>query len=229
MTDENDSLRVRVGSSGLGMVFDLHIHTSPGSGDSFIPYNDLVPWARHAGLDGICITEHGWEKTGVAERLSREYDFVILEGIEVSTDLGDILVYGVDGIPKNLHQAAELRQFVIQKGGVMFAAHPFRSQAISSIDCESSTGLSVADGLRYPILGLVDGLEVANGWCVPEHLAFCQAVCERAGLKGIGGSDAHLSHQIGCCVTVFENSIYCEADLVTELKRGTFHAEDRRH
>ncbi len=89
-------------NSRSGMVFDLHIHTNPGSGDSFILYNDLVPWARNAGLDGICVTEHGWEKTGVAERLSQEYDFVILEGIEVSTDLGDILVYGLDSIPKKV-------------------------------------------------------------------------------------------------------------------------------
>ena len=211
------------------MIFDLHVHTRPGSGDSCIAYKDLATWAEHRGLDGICLTEHGWEKTGVAERLSEEYGFPILEGIEASTDLGDILIYGVESIPEEYRRAAELRQFVTREGGVMFAAHPFRVEVTRAIQCGVTPSLTVDEVLCYPLLGLVDGLEVANGWCLPEDIAFCQVVCDRAELKGIGGSDAHLTHQIGGCVTVFENSIHSEADQVAELKKGAFYAEDRRN
>jgi predicted metal-dependent phosphoesterase TrpH len=211
------------------MVFDLHIHTKYGSADSYIDHKDLVPYARHAKLDGICITEHGFEKTRVAERLSQEYGFLILEGIEYSTDLGDMLVYGIDSIPRKFFlRADELSQFVIQEGGVMFAAHPFRAEVTRSFERGITPRISLSDVLQRPLVGLVEGLEVANGSSVPEDVAFCQVVCEQAGLKSIGGSDAHQPNQIGSCVTIFENSIHCEADFVAALKGGIFYAEDRR-
>jgi predicted metal-dependent phosphoesterase TrpH len=211
------------------MVFDLHIHTKYGSADSYIDHKELVPYARQAKLDGICITEHGFEKTRVAERLSQEYEFLILEGIEFSTDLGDMLVYGIDSIPRKFFlRADELSQFVIQEGGAMFAAHPFRSEVTRSIERGITPRVSLNDVLHRPLVGLVDGFEVANGSSVPEDVAFCQVVCEQAGLKSIGGSDAHQPNQIGSCVTIFENSIYCEADFVAALKGGGFYAEDRR-
>ena len=142
------------------MILDLHIHTQPGSGDSNIQYNELVPRAREMGLDGICITEHGVEKTGIGEKLAREYDFLVLEGMETSTELGDILIFGLESIPRALYRAADMREYVKKEGGAMIAAH--------------------------------------------------------------------LPKQIGCCVTIFDNDIRSEADLVAELKGGRFRAEDRR-
>jgi hypothetical protein len=210
------------------MIFDLHVHTVQGSGDSNIEYEDLVPRAREVGLDGICITEHGVQKTGMAEKLAREYDFLILEGMETSTELGDILVFGLDSLPRTLYRAADLRNYVEKAGGVMIAAHPFRSEITRPIMLKTSPRLTLEDACRRPILNLVDGIEVANGWSAEEDVEFCQRLSARMGLRATGGSDAHLPRQIGCCITIFENGIRSEADLVAELKRGRFLAQDRR-
>ena len=71
-------------------------------------------------------------------------------------------------------------------------------------------------------------MEVINGWSTEEEVVFCQEVGMKLGLSGTGGSDAHIPQQIGCCVTIFDNGIKNEAELVEELKRGNFTAQDRR-
>ena len=210
------------------VLMDMHVHTRPGSGDSSTTYEDLVPWARKAGLGGICITEHGASKTGVAERLSREYDFLVLEGMESSTELGDILLFGLESVPRNLYRAEEVWNFVQKSGGLMFVAHPFRAEITRPILQKSTPRLTMEEALKRPIFHLVDGLEVANGWCAAEDVAFCAELCSRLGLRGIAGSDSHMPRQIGCCATVFENGIRTEADLVMELRRGNYQALDRR-
>src|SRR3989304_7706146 len=109
------------------VLMDMHVHTRTGSGDSSTTYEALVPWARKAGLGGICITEHGASKTGVAERLSREYDFLVLEGMESSTELGDILLFGLESVPRNLYRAEGGWNFVQKRGGVVVVAPPLRA------------------------------------------------------------------------------------------------------
>jgi predicted metal-dependent phosphoesterase TrpH len=106
------------------MILDLHVHTRIGSRDSTIEYEDLVPWAKKAGLDGICITEHGNKKTGVAEDIAREHDFLVLEGVELNTEFGDVLIYGVDEVPLRLFRFEEVRNYVLDADGIMFAAQP---------------------------------------------------------------------------------------------------------
>mgnify|MGYP001177641336 FL=1 len=210
------------------MVFDLHVHTRPGSGDSNIEYEDMVVWARKAGLDGLCITEHGMEKTGVAERLSREYDFIVLEGLETGTEYGDILVFGVESIPRTCYRAADLCSYVAEHGGVTFLAHPFRVEISRPIMMRSTPRVTMEQALERPIFKMVDGVEAANGWSAAEDVAFCLELCQRLGLKTIGASDAHMLRQIGSCATVFSNGVHTEEDLVRELRLGNCTARDCR-
>ncbi|HCH07667.1 MAG TPA: hypothetical protein DEW32_00510, partial [Dehalococcoidia bacterium] len=42
------------------------------------------------------------------------------------------------------------------------------------------------------------------------------------GLRGTGGSDAHLVSAIGKCMTRFDGDIRSELDLVAQLKTGRF-------
>ena len=206
------------------MILDLHIHTTI-SGDSTIDPDTLVHVARSAGIDGICITEHGIEKSRIADDLSRKYDFPVFGGMEASTELGDILVFGIDNYPRIISRARELREFVEDKGGVLIAAHPFRSNFYRS---SSDSSLTVEDGCQSELLKLVDAMEAINGWSTEAEVAFCQEVSTKLNLNATGGSDAHVPWQIGSCVTVFENNIGSEAELVEELKAGRFKAEDRR-
>ena len=83
--DEND-----------GMLIDLHNHTWPRSHDSVLDPEDLITRAKELGLDGICLTEHDavWNPTE-AQALAEKHDFLVIPGVEISTDDGHILAYGV--------------------------------------------------------------------------------------------------------------------------------------
>lgn len=209
------------------MVIDLHNHSSIGSADSIVRPEELVDWARQMSLDAICITEHGNKKARVSE-FSKNHDFLVLGGIEASTDLGDILVFGIDAFPRNLIRAADLRRFVEEAGGVMIAAHPFRYDYSQKPWLPLPLPLTLEEACRRPIFQLVDAMEAVNGFATQTDVDFCWQVSGQLGLKTTGGSDAHNPEQIGYCVTIFENEIRSEEDLVRELKGGRFRAEDRR-
>jgi predicted metal-dependent phosphoesterase TrpH len=185
----------------------------------------LVPAAINAGLDGVCITEHGIEKSRIAEKLAKEFDFPVFGGMEASTELGDILIFGIDSYPRVIYKATELVEFVKEAGGVTIAAHPFRSNFGRSTYKKS---LTVDAACESKILQLVDAMETFNGWSTEEEVTLCQEVSNTLGLNSTGGSDAHIPKQVGCCVTIFENQIENEAELVAALKRGEFIAQDRR-
>ena len=206
------------------MILDLHIHTTI-SGDSTITPETLIQAAMDAGIDGVCITEHGIERSKIADDLSKKYDFPVFGGMEASTELGDILVFGIDKYPRIISKAVDLKEFVEDTGGVLVAAHPFRSAFYRS---NANSKLTIDSGCRSQLLQLVDAMETTNGWSTEEEVVFCREVSKKLQLRGTGGSDAHIPLQVGCCVTIFENEITNESDLVTELKQGRFIAEDRR-
>jgi len=71
---------------------------------------------------------------------------------------------------------------------------------------------------------VVDGMEILSGRQTPKENDFSSQVCERLNLKDVGGSDAHSIKDIGTCVTIFENKIVTQEDLLKELKTGSFNA-----
>ena len=78
------------------MELDLHTHSSQGSACSRMHVWDLIQAACQKGLDGICITDHDycWDP-GELVKLHRESGIQVYGGVELSTSVGEILVYGV--------------------------------------------------------------------------------------------------------------------------------------
>jgi hypothetical protein len=208
----------------------MHVHTTVGSYDSSLSLLDLIHCGKAAGLDGAVITEHdrGWDRD-LARHLTREHKFLILCGMEVSTDLGHILVYGLEEYVSGIHSAETLRKVVDKIDAVMFAAHPYRrafTNANGRWDAPKPT-LTVQEAADRSIVQVVDGLEVYNGATGDRENALAVAVREHAGLRGIAGSDAHSEHGLGCCATVFERPIRNERELIEELRAGRFRAINR--
>jgi len=210
------------------LIIDLHIHTILGSTDSNIDPDLLVDVARKAGLDGLCITEHGNRRPSGIEALSSKHNFPIWAGMEASTELGDILIFGLDGYPREIYKAADLSKYVREAGGVMVAAHPFRFDLSPKPWLKQPQPLTVEEACKRPFLRLVDAMEVANGWCVEQDVAFCREVSQRLCLPGTGGSDAHVLKDVGICATIFENEIVTDQDLMREINAGRCQASDRR-
>ena len=109
-------------------VFDLHVHSTKGSSDSLLSPVELLGEAERIGLSGICVTEHNsiWDRFSW-EALTNQTDLVIIRGMEVETDLGHIVVFGLDSYVSGIHRARELRRIADEVGGFLIVVHPFRA------------------------------------------------------------------------------------------------------
>ncbi len=69
---------------------------------------------------------------------------------------------------------------------------------------------------------MVDEIEVLNGDCTDDENNLAMAVAAVLGRRGTAGSDAHTAHDLGRCVTVFEQPVASMADVMRELVAGRF-------
>ncbi|MBW2062597.1 MAG: PHP domain-containing protein [Deltaproteobacteria bacterium] len=218
------------------MKIDLHIHTNHGSGCAYMEPGELVERAKAVGLDGVCITEHNriWDQKAI-EQLKSRHDFLVIGGVEVSTDCGEILVFGLNEPVLNVYRAHELKRMVDEVGGVMILAHPFRFEpetvaACSLASSANNPGLSreMEAILQRPVFRLVDAVEVYNGRSGLKERDLAAMVAEQLSLKSTGGSDAHASLAVGACYTLFEEEVRDEQDLIAQIKNGRIYGVDRR-
>lgn len=208
------------------MILDLHIHTSWNSADSNLHPVELIQQAKQLGLQGVVVTEHDkcWDRFMIRD-LAEEHDFLFLRGMEVSTDLGHILVYGLEEYVSGIRQAEKLRQVVADAGGAMVVAHPFRRAFTAHFrNGEEPSPLTLAEAISRPVFDLVDGVEVCNGGSIDRENKLAIEACEALGLAPTGGSDAHSDLGIGCYATQFDDAIKTEADVIAALKQGRCRA-----
>ncbi|HEY4669522.1 MAG TPA: PHP domain-containing protein [Tepidiformaceae bacterium] len=211
------------------MLIDLHAHTWPRSHDSVLNPDDLIVRAKQAGLDAICFTEHDtvWDFRSI-EELRAKHDFLVLAGVEISTDDGHILVFGIDKYVFGMHRSRELASYVEKGDGVMVAAHPYRRQMpwFSRNDDEYQAALEKAR--RNPAYQYVQALEELNGRGSDKENEFSRRLCDIMELPGTAGTDSHAISDVGKCATYFEKDIRDERELIAEIKAGRFHAVDLR-
>lgn len=212
------------------MLIDLHNHTLPRSSDSSLKPEALIKAAKERGLDGICLTEHdaGWDPKEV-ENVGRDCGMVVLAGIEVTTDHGHILAFGVTQYKYEMSRAQRLREIVEAEGGVMVLAHPYRRSLYTSYSAPKPG----ADGRLWAsqdeeYLRLVEAVETLNGTGTAPENAFSMEVCHRLGLPSTGGSDAHTLFEVAKCATEFSGDIRGLPELMAAIKGGEVKAVDRR-
>ena len=203
----------------MPFAVDLHTHTRFGSNCSHMEPVQLVQRAREVGLDAVCITEHNapWEEDAL-RALAAEGGIPVFGGAEVSTELGDVLVFGLNDSLLSGRRIDDLRRLVDQAAGVMIAAHPFRWYSLPWAVRD------VAQAAGQPIFQVVDAAEAFNGLSLQAEAEFACRVLQKLGLRGVGGSDAHVPQSVGRCFTQFDRPITGVEDLVVELKAGRFRA-----
>jgi predicted metal-dependent phosphoesterase TrpH len=209
----------RRGVHTMPFAVDLHTHTRYGSNCSYTEPRQLIQRAKEVGLDGVCITEHNapWEEDALA-LLSAETGFTLFGGVEVSTEVGDVLVFGISNSVLPGRRIKELSRIVDKAGGLMIAAHPFRWHSLPGVVPDEE------EASRQPIFQWVHAVEVFNGASPRREVEFGCRVLERLSLRGVGGSDSHAPHVVGRCFTQFERHIEHVQALVAEVKAGRFRA-----
>ncbi len=168
---------------------DLHVHTIY-SADSLITPKDLVFYAKRRGLTAVAITDHDTIEGSL--RIARETkDFLVIPGIEVSSQHGHIVGLNVHSVvPKRL-SAEETIDRIHAQGGIAIACHPFAF-------FKGSLGKNVS--------AKFDAIESINARAFPFHHSNRKAeeAAEKLGLSQVAGTDAHYGPQIGCGYTVID-------------------------
>jgi predicted metal-dependent phosphoesterase TrpH len=188
------------------MVIDLHVHEylfSPCSGMSL---EEAAAQARRIGLDGLCITDHN--SLDIRGALSlRTLDFPVFVGVEMTTRQGDMVAFGLDVLPRRQPTAQEFADFVADRGGFCFAAHPFRAWG---------------GGMRQHVHEVrnMQGVEVFNGANPGSDNVKALRACRALGLIPVAGSDAHAVEDIGSYATRFPEPVRTLEELVAALKAG---------
>lgn len=192
------------------MLIDLHTHTKVHSPCSALTVEALVRAARARGLDGVCLTEHDalWPLAEV-ERLGAEQGFLLLRGMEVTTETGHVLVFGLAHHEPAMASLAGLRRAVRAVDALMYLAHPSRRYG-------SAPPADLASAF--------DSLEVANG--TEGALQDANAAAQARGMRlpGIGGSDCHSVREVGVCATEFSAPVTDEASFLAALRAGAYRA-----
>jgi predicted metal-dependent phosphoesterase TrpH len=195
---------------------DLHVHTNHSSPCSLIDPERAVRVAMASGLDGICVTEHD-EIAGaeVASEIGRRLGYPVFRGIEIYTELGDMLVFGLyKDAPAWKTSFEQLRAECDAAGAVIVPAHCCRVTG----ELERVHGPERAEWLMRN----VDAIETHNGGCTPQGNDAVLQLAGQYGLAGTGGSDAHHEFQIGRCYTVFKDCPKTDEALIAALKAGRF-------
>lgn len=205
------------------MIIDIHTHSRPYSDDSDLSPTALIQHAKRSGLDGICLTEHDyfWRDEDIA-RLNQEHNFPVFPGVEINTEEGHLLVFGLKKYEFGMHHAKFVWRLVDKVGGIIILAHLYRGR----LHHNPTSELLLEQASQAPIFDLVDAIETLNGRSKSVENGFAQKLCHKLKIRTVGGSDAHSFSDIPSCATVFEKRITTLKELIAELKAGRFRAAD---
>jgi len=196
------------------MWIDTHCHTKY-SYDNWLEPVDLVRRARELGLAGVVVTEHhSHDISAPVERIGRDEGVLVLRGVEISTDQGHLLAYGVvdDGwntwgrdtyLPMR-----EVIERVLTLGGICVPAHPYRKIGVASL---------LDDIHRLPDIAAV---ETHNGCNREDDNCLALAAAVSLKLPTLGGSDCHKANAVGRCATEFLQPVTDMSSFIAAIRAG---------
>ena len=200
---------------------DLHVHSSDGSDDAGGTVEGYLKWVaakRKQGyrIDGFVLTEHRrFDEDLDYSELAAQYDALVLRGVEVETDIGHVLVFGVT--PQFLSQFnladvglsyVDVFRVAWESGGVAVAAHAGRPR------------IGVVDHYEEHAVDLrpVRVAETLNGGSSDFENARAHDLAEAHGIREVGSSDSHFVSALARCMTRFDTEIRSMDDLVAALR-----------
>ena len=190
------------------MRLDLHLH-STASVDGFSSPSMIVRFAMARGLSGVAVTDHNNISGVEAVRRAAPEGFIVIPGVEYSTDHGHILALFCNEMAEDAARDSrgrflfkDLIPFVKERNGLLIAAHPYRYKMYLSPKHPF--------GLSPFLLDNVDGLESINSRDLSRDQNAWEQVQQAAQARGLfitGGSDGHFPMEIGGGYTEFPEGI----------------------
>jgi predicted metal-dependent phosphoesterase TrpH len=188
---------------------DLHIHTVY-SADSIIQPKTLVDMlATHSFIKAAAVTDHDSVRGCKATvELARAIpDILIIPGVEITTNFGDILVLGTDELPPRPWTPEAVIDYAKSIGGVSIIAHPFR---------EYGMGERARDYDE-------DAIEVLNGGSSQAANQQAKELAKSLGKPGTAGSDAHQVPELFSVYSKVEAGLDVD-QILDAIKKGNVSA-----
>ena len=189
---------------------DLHIHTVY-SADSLIQPKTLVDiLASHSFIKVAAVTDHDSVRgcKATVELASTYPDILIIPGVEISTQFGDVLVLGTDELPPKPWTPEAVVEYAKSIDAVSIVAHPFRTYGMG----ERARNFKV------------DAIEVLNGGSSREANFQAKELAKSLGLPGTAGSDAHQVSELFSVYNQIEASLDVDSVLAA-IKKGLVSAQ----
>jgi len=189
-----------------GAVVEMHCHSSNRSLDSGVRADVIAGQAVYRGLDAVCLTEHNslWPAKELRE-LSERSGALMLPAMELGTDAGHVLVFGLPRYAPELLTLTRLREVVEEEGAAMVLAHPMRPFHGNRPPWEEFP--------RY-----FDGIEVVNGDHSDTVDGYVMRQAADLGLATVAGSDAHSKVAVGRVATAFAEPVRSIEDVVRQIR-----------
>ncbi len=206
------------------MILDMHLHTaisddSTASIDGYIEM--ILAYRAIHPFDGFVLTEHRQFTPDLhLQRYWDEYGVLVLQGVELDTNIGHLLVYGMNDrvleridVTQRMHDGRQIIAELANLGAVAVPAHPFRGSVFGS--------LIAADITEVAGVQVIEGYNGQNSRVQNDQ---AERLMRDHGLKGVGGSDAHHMnpHWFFTAATEFDDSLTSMSDVVEALHDGTY-------
>lgn len=149
----------------------------------------------------MAITDHN--TTAGAFRHVHRGDFLVIPGIEISTERGHLLGLGIQEEVTS-RRAVEAVEEIHDAGGIAVVPHPGRT---------FSGTMKHFDDLA------VEAIEVCNGRSFPGQNSKARAMAIRREAAMTGGSDGHFAGEMGSAYTVVEPLPETVDDLLTAIRK----------
>ena len=197
------------------MIIDIHNHTSRYSSCSVISPDELIKIYIKNRIDGICITEHNYlwpKKEQIVFQKKYNGLIKIFFGIELSTDIGHILVFGIDiNNLELIYNFKDLINNLDKEKNVLIWAHPFR--------WEIKKGLKI----NRKFINNFDAIELYNGCLNEKQIEKTKKVLKKYNARYTGGSDTHSKEMTSKYATFFDNEINNLNDLTNNIKYHNYY------
>jgi hypothetical protein len=198
------------------MRIDVHTHTYPASSCSQITRDQYLAFCEHRRVPAIALTNHGDVRDNLAleERLA-EVGTLLLHGAEISTMLGDFIVFSpdIEYLATLRDVRAPLRTDEVPEHAAVVWAHPFAGGGRS--------GSVYFPGANEQVAPVLSAVELYNGnWPDKRYVDGARDIAQSLRLPCTGGSDAHHVDRLLTCATELDGPVNDTADLVVALRSG---------
>jgi len=193
---------------------DLHLHTKFSGDASTTPKQVVDSLYAHPNVKGVAVTDHDTiEGYFQVRKLASAYqDLLIIPGVEVSSQRGDIILLGVEEKPAYKAPLESVIDFAAERAALIVIPHPYRVHGIGN----------AAESIH------ADAIEIMNPWSTPTENKLAESLAKARNLPGVGGSDAHKPEQM---LTVY-TEVDAEPDVgsvLNAIRKGRVKAVQSRH